>query len=81
MTAEAATRRVAHVPPAPGPMPPRWERGWGCGVYWHRTGFTVSLHETGGVSAERMPLVMPSELELALRDAADLVAWLRRGGR
>lgn len=72
MTAEAATRRVAHVPPAPGPMPARWERGLGSGVYWHSTGFIVALHETGGVSAERMPLVMPSELDLGLKTAVAL---------
>lgn len=80
VSADAQTRRVAHVPPAPGPMPPRWERWPPLGLYMHDTGLTVDL-DGGMASAGPLRGVPPPELEFALRDAADLVAWLRRGGR
>lgn len=75
------TREVPRPPVDPGPMPPRWRRS--AGWYLHDTfaaavGLEPDMAICIAVSAAGADM---DRVESDLRDAADLVAWLRRGGR
>lgn len=81
MTCQPPTRRVPYVAPAPGPLPARWERGNHGGRYQHETGVNVLATDDGRAMVMldlggQLPAV-----ESTILDVAELLRWLKRGGR
>lgn len=73
--------RVPPAPPTPGPMPPHWERGFHGGRYQHETGVVVLTTDDGRAMvmldlAGDLPAV-----ESTIHDVAELLRWLKRGGK
>lgn len=79
-SALAPTVRLARPEMDPGPMPPRWRRE--AHRYAHEDGGTWVLRPSG----DRVLGLVDfggaiAYAEVVVRDVADLLAWLRRGGR
>lgn len=84
MTAATPTRRLERVPVAPGPIPPRWVRSAHAHRYRHYTGSAgAHVHPVTGRTLVSLDLGTSSlsEAHEVVRDLADLMAWLARGGR
>lgn len=77
----APTRRLERVAVDPGPMPVRWSRGQFAGRYVHDTGGYVLATDDGRAMAMLDLGGTLEDVEAVIRDVADLLTWLRRGGR
>lgn len=64
-----------------GPLPARWTRGSYAGRYLHAGGPQVIATEDGRAIVFVDVGGHLADVEADVRDVADLVAWLRRGGR